>query len=165
MKKIILNIIIFLFFTLTFLITYCLLSYNKYNIPEFKNSILIIANKELEDYQKGTLLVVEKNPKLAIGDKVFYYDTYSPKVKVKIGTVNKIEKINEQENTIVLDDDVSISSEYVFGNTKYTETYQTLGAILSILTSKWGYLIIIIFPMLLAFIYEIYEIVKEIRRK
>lgn len=165
MKKIITNILIFLFFTLTFIITYCLLSYNKYNITEFKNSTLLIANKELEDYDKGSLLVVEKNPKLAIGDKVFYYDTYSPKVKVKIGTINKIEKINEKENTIVLDDEVSISSEYVFGNTKYTEVYPTIGSIFSILTSKWGYLIIIIFPMLLAFIYEIYEIIKEIKRK
>lgn len=165
MKKIILNILIFIFFTLTFIITYCLLSYNKYNITEFKNSTLLIVDEKLKDYDKGSLLIVEKNQKLAVGDNVFYYDTYSPKVEVKIGKINKIEKINKDEETIILEDDISISSEYVFGNTKHTKIYPLLGTILSILSSKWGYLIIIIFPMLLAFIYEIYEIIREIRKK
>lgn len=165
MKKIILNIFIVVFFIITFLITYCLLSYNKYNITEFKNETLLIADKGLDEYEKGSLLIVEKVKDYSKGDKVFYYDTYESKVNVKIKKVEKVEIINEKEKTIVLEGDISISSDYVFGTTKSTKDYKFIGTIFSILTSKWGYLIIIIFPVLIAFIYEIYEIIKEIRRK
>ena len=38
-----------------------------------------------------------------------------------------------------------------------------LGSILSLLESRWGYLCVIILPILIAFLYEIYSIVRELK--
>ena len=40
MKKVVVNVFICLYFVITILITYCLLSYNEYNIPEFNNYLI-----------------------------------------------------------------------------------------------------------------------------
>ena len=40
-----------------------------------------------------------------------------------------------------------------------------MGSILSVLESKCGFLFLIVFPSLIAFIYEIYVVVSEIRGK
>ena len=66
---------------------------------------------------------------------------------------------------IQLENDLILSSENILGKKQNTTTYKTLGAVFNTLTSKWGYLFIIIFPMLIAFVYEIYAIFKEIKKK
>ena len=38
-----------------------------------------------------------------------------------------------------------------------------MGTILSILESKWGFLILIVFPSLLAFLYELWEFIANIK--
>ena len=59
---------------------------------------------------------------------------------------------------------LTINADSILGTTKNTTSYSILGSIYSIVTSKWGYLIIIIMPMLAAFICEIYQIIKEVKR-
>ena len=138
MKKVVINILIILYFLVAVIVTYLLLSYNKYNIVE-------------TDYNKG--------------DYVFYYDTYAAKVTVKYAKIENVKTINDDEKEIQLENDLILSSENILGKKQNTTTYKTLGAVFNTLTSKWGYLFIIIFPMLIAFVYEIYAIFKEIKKK
>lgn len=49
MKKIVFNIFIGVYLITTILITYVLLSYNKYNIAEFNNSYLFADKSNLMD--------------------------------------------------------------------------------------------------------------------
>ena len=63
-----------------------------------------------------------------------------------------------------MDNGSIISSEYVIGKENASKEYAVVGAIYNVLTSRWGYLFIIILPMLMAFVYEIYEIIREIKR-
>lgn len=165
MKKVVLNIFIFLYFILTVITTYCLLSYNKFNTVEFKDKYLLSANKYLTDFDGTSLLVVTKDSNYEIGEDVLYYDVNGNIVTVKMNKIKNIEKVNEKESTIVLENDLTLSSENVLGKKSKTTTYAFIGAIFSLLTSRWGYLFIIIFPMLVAFIYEIFAIVKEIRKR
>lgn len=165
MKKIVVNFFICLYFIITILITYCLLSYNKYNIPEFDNHLMLILDEKMEKFDKGDLLIIDKSKNFDTGDDVFYYDTYSTPVEVKLGKISKTEIVNDKESSIVIDDDIVLSSDNILGKKSTVKSYHLIGTILSILTSRWGYLFIIVLPMLLAFIYEIYEIVKEIKKK
>ena len=52
---------------------------------------------------------------------------------------------------------------YVIGNTEGVTVIPKLGTVLGILESKWGFLILIVFPSLLAFIYEITVVFAEIK--
>ena len=147
MKKIVFNIFIGVYLITTILITYVLLSYNKYNIAEFNNSYLFA--------DKSNLMIVNKDDNIKNGD-----DYYGNNGKIKIGKVNSI-----SDDVYTLDNEYALDKDSVLGNKNKAKSYAILGSIYSILTSKWGYLFIIIFPMLIAFVYEIYEIVKEIKKK
>ena len=59
--------------------------------------------------------------------------------------------------------DYPLSSEFVIGKAETSKTYHNLGSILSVLESKYGFLFLIIFPILVLFIYEIYIVIKEIK--
>lgn len=149
MKKIVFNIFIGVYLITTILITYVLLSYNKYNIAEFNNSYLFA--------DKSNLMIVNKDDNIKNGDDIYYYGNNG---KIKIGKVNSI-----SDDVYTLDNEYALDKYSVLGNKNKAKSYAILGSIYSILTSKWGYLFIIIFPMLIAFVYEIYEIVKEIKKK
>ena len=93
-----------------------------------------------------------------MNDNDIYY--YGNNGKIKMGKVNSI-----SDGVYTLDNEYALDKDSVLGNKNKAKSYAILGSIYSILTSKWGYLFIIIFPMLIAFVYEIYEIVKEIKKK
>lgn len=149
MKKIVLNIFIGVYLITTILITYVLLSYNKYNIAEFNNSYLFA--------DKSNLVVVYKNSSINNDDNIYYYGNNG---KIKIGKV-----VNISDGIYTLDNEYTLDKDNILGSKGNSKSYCILGSIYNVLTSKWGYLFIIIFPMLIAFVYEIYEIIKEIKKK
>ena len=102
---------------------------------------------------------------LELGDKIFFYDTYSAVRKINFTEVTKKEVVTEKEATYTLKDNNSISSQYVLGDEQHTTVIEGFGQILYIVQSKWGFLFLVVFPLFLAFIYEVYSIVKEVRNK
>lgn len=164
MKKVVRNILIGLYIIITIMITYCLLSYNDYNICEFKNKTLLIIENKDYNYHKSDLLIVKKSNKYRKGDAVIYYDLSNSPIEVKINKIVNVEPVGNGVYTYTLDNEKSYNDDAFIGTIKTTTVYSTLGTIYSLLTSKWGYLIIIIFPMLVAFIYEIYQIIREIKK-
>lgn len=164
--KIMLGILIVIYVAIAMFLTTCLLKYNDYKITEFGEKSLIIVSDDVleEEYKKGSLLIVEKNEEnIKKGDKIVFYNTYENQVSIAISDVLLIEKINDKENTYTVDGNYDISSEYIIGSTKDTKVIPVLGTILSILESRVGFLIFIIFPITLAFLYQIYALVIEIK--
>ena len=139
-------------------LTVCLLNYNDYNITELGDKTLIIVrDDDLEpNYQKGDLVIVKKNPnrEIVAGDKIFFYDDKEEQM-----TVN----VTKTETTFTMNGDYPLSSEYVIGKTSTSKVYHKLGSVLSTLESRFGFLFLIIFPILVLFIYEIYAVIKEIK--
>ncbi|MDO4377014.1 MAG: hypothetical protein Q4C38_02615 [bacterium] len=148
-------------------LTVFLLNYNDYNITVLGDKTLIIVrDNDLEpDYRKGDLVVVTKNPNrdIVAGDKIFFYDGTSEKVTVNLGSVIKKVNVTKKETTFTMNGEYSLSSEYVIGKTKTSHTYHNLGGILAFLESRMGFLFLIIFPILVLFIYEIFMVIKEIK--
>lgn len=165
MKKIIRNTVIVLYAIIAITVTICLLSYNKYRITEFGDySLIIIDNDELSpEFKKGDLVIVDGSKKPKVGDKIFFYNTHKKDISVSIAEIIEEEVFIEEETTYILEGEKVMSREYIIGKTDGVIKIGLLGTILGILESKWGFLILIVFPLLFAFLYEIAEIITELR--
>ena len=167
MKKVISNLIFIIYLIIAILITVCLLSYNDYKITEFgKTSLIIISDKKMQpDFNKGDLVIVEKSADdIKAGEKAFYYDTYTKQIKVKLGTIEDVNKESESQITYVVDDgEHMISSEYVIGSAETAKVMPKVGTILKIVESKWGFLFLIVFPALLAFVNQAMVVASGIK--
>ena len=148
-------------------LTVFLLNYNKYNITEINNkSLIIVRDEELKpDFQKGDLVIVNRdaNRDIKVGDKIFFYDNYKEIISVNFAPGLEQEKITNNETTFIVDGDYAVSSEYVIGTARTSKSYSKLGTILSVLESRFGFLFMIIFPILILFVYEIYVVIKELK--
>jgi len=166
--KIILGLLVTIYIVIAMFLTTCLLKYNDYKITEFGNKSLIIVSDDVleEEYKKGSLLIVDKKEdNIKKGDKIVFYNTYENQVSIAISEVLTKETITDKENTYTITGDYDISSEFVIGSTKDVKVIPVLGTILSILESRVGFLIFIIFPITLAFLYQIYALVIEINNE
>ena len=165
MKKKFLNFIFTIYIIVAVFATICLLSYNSYKVTEFGNKSLVIIsdNELLPELKKGDLVIVDKNELILSGHKAFFYQTYNRNIEISLGNVQKIEKVNSTETTYTFDGDKSVSSEYVLGPLEGSSVIPMAGPVLSILESKWGFLFLIVFPVLLLFINQITKVFADIR--
>ena len=62
-----------------------------------------------------------------------------------------------------MDGEYEFSSQYVIGKVDNSKVYNGLGSVLSVLESRWVFLLVIILPVLLIFVYEIYAFVIEVK--
>lgn len=165
--KIILGFFVTVYMICAVFLTVCLLSYNDYKISVIGDkSLIILEDDELAPtYKKGSLLVVTKNSNddINVNDDIFFYNTYRNEVIVSTSKVKEKQKITDAETTFVVDGNYDISSEYVIGKADTTLVYEGFGTILGFLESKWGFLLVIMFPISLLFVYEIYAIIREIK--
>lgn len=167
MRKIIRSIIVTLYVLICVFVTTCLLNYNEYNVTVLDNYSLIINdnNMKIDGYKKNALLVLKKDIyDVSYNDKILYYDTYANEISVKKELVTNAEKITDSEYTYTLSNGDLLSSEFLIGSLENTKVYNLAGIILNLLESRWGYLLIIILPMLILFVYEVYSFIKEVRK-
>lgn len=167
-KKIIGIIAIGIYASVAMFLAICLLNYNDYNITEFKDkSLIIISNDELTpDFSKGDLVIVYKNKTedIQIGDKIFFYNTSEDKVSINLEKLVDKKTNGDEEITFIMDEEYEVEYEKIIGTTKTSKIYPNIGKFLGFLESKYGFLLIIIFPIITIFIYEIYAIIKEVRK-
>lgn len=163
--KIIGSIFAILYAIVVIIITTCLLNYNDYKITVFNNKSLIIVNDDALDgtYKKGSLLVVKKNVNnINVGDDIIFYNTYNNQVSLAVGEVLDVEK-NVDDLVYTLNGNYDIISENVIGSTKDTKVIPVIGGIMGLLESRIGFLVFIIFPITIAFLYEVCVLILEIK--
>ena len=75
MKKIIGNIIFIIYAIIAVFVTICLLSYNEFKVTEFgETSLELIDNEELQpNYNKGDLVIVNRDTRIRENDSIFFY--------------------------------------------------------------------------------------------
>ncbi|MGM9879248.1 MAG: hypothetical protein ACI31R_04415 [Bacilli bacterium] len=167
MRKIIFDIVVVVYIIITIFVTACLLSYNDYGVSTFGDTSFIIADRDFVDLKKNDLIVVSKSSldNIKKGDQVLYYKRNGKSAVVEVSKLKEVNKVTENESTYSLEDENRLSSDYVIGTLSSSKSFSILGNILNILESKWGYLLIIVFPIFLAFFYEIYAIMKELKSR
>ena len=153
MKKKFLSFIFIIYVIIAIFVTICLLSYNRFKITEFGDkSLLIISDDQMApNFKKGDLVIADKKSKVITGRRAFFYTTSDRKVEIKLATVEAIKEVTNNEKTYTLEDG--------------TEIIPTVGQILMVLESKWGFLFLIVMPSLILFIYQISVVISEIKNK
>lgn len=165
MKRTLGNLVVIVYVIVAITVTLCLLNYNEYNVTVFGNSTLILITDDslTPDYVEGDLVIAkkEKLDEIEEGDKIFFYNEND----IKLGEVKQINKYEGISSTFILDGNHQIVEDDVIGSEDNIKVYHNLGKILSILESKWGFLFLIIFPSVLAFLHEIFQVVVELGNK
>ena len=65
----------------------------------------------------------------------------------------------------IIDGNYQVVEDDVIGTSNSVKVIPKAGQVLQILESKWGFLFLIVFPSLLAFLREIYDLILEITDK
>ena len=164
--KVIFSFIGFIYFVVAIFAIVCLLKKNDYGYPQFGNQVLFSVEETIPDadYDKGDLVVLTKpnNDDVKLNDMVFFYDTEFAKNELNLGTIVNREVINEKETTFSVPGK-SFSSEYLVGKVADSTRYKTVGGILNVLLSRWGFFLIIILPFFIMFMVEIFAIYTELK--
>ena len=159
-----------IYLIIVIILTVFMLNFNDYNVTVLGNkSFILMMDEKLEGYKKGDLLVVEKKPndEINIGDMAFFYetDTVKKEVNINLGKVINKRKITDEETTFTMEGNVEFSSEYVIGTTNTTKAYSGIGGAISVLESRWVFLLLVVLPILFIFLYEIYAIALEVKKQ
>lgn len=173
MKKVgrfIANILIVVYAIIAITVTILLLSYNDYQMSVIGDyTFIIMEDDELEEagYPEGALVLVKETKAKNIneGDHIFLYRNISTsQFEIKYAQViMKDTSGGEYATQYVLDGNAIVDHEDVIGTTKHIKVIPHLGTILSILQSRYGYLFLIVVVSFIAFLYEIYELIMEIK--
>ncbi|MBR0426994.1 MAG: hypothetical protein IJK18_02170 [Clostridia bacterium] len=165
MKKTIGNLIIIIYAVVAIFTTICLLTFNEYKVSEFGDKTLVIINKDEEGtkYKKGDLVIVGKEgyEKADKGDTIFFYDNDG----IKIAEVEQKNDFGDAGITFTIEGNYQVVKSDMIGASNNEKVISKVGSILSVLESKWGFLFLIVFPSLLAFLHEIYEFILELTNK
>ena len=157
MKKRILLIIGSLYIIFAIIITIFLFNKNEYGIYETKNSYFI-CNEAITEYSNSTLVKFDKNNKIEsfIDRKIYYLDNNKEVKKEKVESYDK-------KQDIFMINDVPYESKYFLGQP--SRGYILVGTLIKFLNNKIPYLIFIIIPVVLLLIFEIYLLIRYMKKK
>ena len=163
--KVILGIIGVCYLAVIIVVTACLLCYNDYKVTEMLGYSFIIIDENSEKYNDGDLVLFRQGEmdKVEQNDEIFFYEVTNGIPSIHYGTVTEVLPVDEDERTFTINDNHDISSDSLIGKTATARVYPQIGKILSILESRFGFLILVILPTLLLFLYELYRVMIEIK--
>ena len=159
MKKIIMRTMICIYIVVAVFTTASLLSYNEQNISEFRGKVFLKLKEDIKGYKKGSLLVVRERDNYVANDNVFYCELKKEKCIVSYGTVDTM--MGEQPTI----NNQSISKKLIIGKDENVRVIPVLGGIMNVLESRIGFLCVVVLPLLIGFLYELFMLTKETKKK
>lgn len=148
-------------------VTTCILSKNRYGYTNIFGYTLVSVHQEDEAYIKdskaGNLLVVKNDGNVNKNQYVYYYyadvsDPNNEKYVVRGAFVTDTIKSDGGELYSLKDkEDPKISKARVLGN--YSNQYAVIGGVLEFLETRLGFLFCVLLPIMIVFVYQIYEFV------
>ena len=145
------------------LVTMFVLCKNNYGYTQFGDysfaNIDLIAEKNVKDTKKGDLLVVKNSNDIHKGDLIYYYAVLNDNYIVRSAVVADVKEDDYSAlYTVSLSNTtINVASSRVLG--KYSTVYNNLGSILSVLESRVGFLLLVLLPIMVVFIYQVYEFI------
>lgn len=145
------------------LVTMFVLCKNKYGYTQFGDysfaNIDLIAEKNVKDTKKDDLLVVKNSNDIHKGDLIYYYAVLNDNYIVRSAVVTDVKEDDYSAlYTVSLSNTtINVASSRVLG--KYSTVYNNLGSILSVLESRVGFLLLVLLPIMVVFIYQVYEFI------
>ena len=150
--------------------TICLLSQNEYGISEFGDtSLFVIDNRSLEEYgfKKNDIIIVTKGleNEYTEGSGVFYVSgNRETRSFINYSIIERVQRADGAEDSFYFQND-EVSYGDILGLANGAKKMEKVGLALSLLESRWGFMFLIILPTLYAFVYEVYTIALEVKKK
>ncbi len=148
------------------ILTSFILSRNKYGYTQFGDytfyNVSLIGETNIDNVKKGDLLIVKNSNDINKGDLIYYYAVFEENYLIKSDVVLDVKK--EDLTALYTVDDgsnLTVSSNKVLG--KYSSVYPKWGSVLTVLESRIGFLFLVLLPIIIVFIYQIYEFVIILR--
>ena len=148
-------------------ITAFILCRNKYGYTQFGDytfdNVSLIDERNITTAKKGDLLVIKNSNDFKVGDVIYYYAAYNENYVVRSDVILKIDDDGYTSLFTIKrgDDEITVVDTRIIG--KYTSTYKGLGAFLDVVESRVGFLFLVLLPIMIVFIYQVYEFVMIIR--
>lgn len=126
------------------------------------NNVSLVDERNIHNVKNGDLLIIENSNDIKVGDMIYYYTVYNDKYIIKTNAVVKIESDGYNSLYTLNDEDgITIASTRVLG--KRASKYAKWGTVLDILESRIGFLFLVLLPIMIVFIYQVYEFVIIMR--
>ncbi len=109
--------------------------------------------KYVFDVDNNEFLVIKKTNNIKKGDLVFYYDIVKEKYKIVYSNVNTI----NEDKTYTLDNGERLTSSRIIG--KSNRKIPVIGFILNIVKEKVYFLLFVLLPILIVFVYQVYKFI------
>ncbi len=152
MKKYLMYCLIAFYVLFVMIVTIMLFTFNKFSNSVIGGHTIIGLDKEFKQYKSGDLLIVKNSTNIKKGDKILFYDTNERKNFLNEELVVRVIKTNEKETTYEIRDNEYLSGEYVISTTNHIKRIPMLGYFYILATSKMGYLLFIIVPIVAYFV-------------
>ena len=104
------------------------------------------------------MLVIKNRNDYQAGSSIFYCTLKEEKCIVSYG------RVETMMGGVIVNKE-TISNKFILGVDDQVKVVPMLGGILNVLESRWGYLCLVVLPILCAFVYELSHITKEVKRK
>lgn len=115
---------------------------------------------------KGDLIFIKKcdTSKLKEGDIITFHTIIDNQYALNTHRIQKIDEVNGVRSyTTIGDNNNGVADQHVISDGdivgKYVGHISNLGKVISFLSSSMGFLIVIVLPMLLFFIYQVYNLI------
>lgn len=149
-------------------LTSCILFRNKFGFTQFGNYTISPIDgttaKYVENTKSGDLLIVKSSNDIVQGDRIYYYATVNDRYVIRTGIVEKVQKDDYNSlytiETLVSGDKktkLNVAQTRTLG--KYANALGSLGSIMNFLVTRIGFLLFVLLPILLVFVYQIYEFI------
>lgn len=157
MKKKMLIVSFVIYIVIVLIATKALLDRNELGVFETKNNYYICSEK-IKEYDSSSLVHFDKNVdyEKLIEEEVYYFDINNELQSGKLLSFDK-------EKELFSIGDINYEKDKLLG--RPDKAYQIVGSILNIVTSRAFYLIFVIIPIIILFVYEIYLLVKYLSRE
>lgn len=152
-------------------ITSCILFKNRYGFTQFGDYTFIpVVNdneKYIKDVNKGDLLIAKKVDKVSLSESIYFYTSENRNYIVREGKVTRVPMgdgdtlyditVEKLDKTV----DTTVSGSKIVG--KKSTLLPLLGSVLTFLESRTGFLLCVLLPIVIVFLYQIYEFISVVR--
>lgn len=165
--KIIWNILQVIIIIHVILITLLMFFQNKYGFSELGNYVIYDAtkldHKNISSLNEGDLVIIKDTDKLKKKDVAYYYAVSGEKYIILSGTITDVKKEKNNYSYTISDgtNKIIISSPRIIGSNIYH--FPTIGKILKVVESKTGFIFFILLPIMIVFIYQVYQLLLILR--
>ena len=124
------------------------------------------SNSMKPTFKKGDLIFIKKcdTSKLKEGDIITFHTIIDNQYALNTHRIQKIDEVNGVRSyTTIGDNNKGVADQHIISDGdivgKYIGHISNLGKVMDFLSSSMGFLILIVFPMLLFFIYQVYNLI------